>query len=97
MFYPFMKLQGEQRHITESYVSVPPALTITDERGDVWTIGFKTANLLQSPAGEFAFDVLRNGIDTHEIASRIEKRNGKLRIFTAKGWKTWNPVGKYFF
>lgn len=97
IFHPYMVLQGEQQHVTESYVSVPPALTITDERGDVWTIGFQTANPLQSPQGEFAFDVLLNGRDTHEIASRIEKRNGKVRIFTAKGWKTWNPKGRYFF
>src|SRR5262245_20271019 len=32
---PFMVTQV-QRHVTEHYVSVPPALTITDERGDVW-------------------------------------------------------------
>ena len=28
---PFMVLNGEQKHITENYVSVPPALTITDD------------------------------------------------------------------
>lgn len=87
---PFMVLQGEQHHITESYVSVPPALTITDERGDVWTLGFATAQKEHSPCGEFAFNVLRNGIDTHEIASRIERRAGKVRIFTRRGWKIWN-------
>ncbi len=86
---PFMVLQGEQRHITESFVSVPPALTITDEVGAVWTLGFVTAPKEQSPAGEFAFNILRDGIDTREIASRIERRNGKVRIFTRHGWKQW--------
>lgn len=92
--WPFMVPQGEQRHITESYVSVPPALIITDERGDVWTFGFQLAPKKLSPDGEFAFNVLRNGIDTREMASRIERRSGKVRIFTFVGWKWWN--GKTF-
>lgn len=85
---PYMLLQGEQRHITEGYVSVPPSLTITDEVGAVWTLGYKTAPRELSPEGEYAFDVLRDGIDMGEIASRIEKR-GRVRIFTAGGWKRW--------
>lgn len=92
---PFMVLQGAQRHVTESYVSVPPALTITDERGDVWTLGFAAAPKWQSPDGEFAFDVLRNGVGTGEVASRIDRRSGKVKIFTHHGWKTWN--GSFFF
>lgn len=92
---PFMVRQGEQSHITESYVAVPPALTITDERGDVWTMGFKTAQAADAPKGEFAFDVLRNGKDTGEIASRIERRGGKVRVLTKHGWKNWN--GQFFF
>lgn len=92
---PFMVRQGEQRHITEAYVSVPPALTITDECGDVWTMGFQRAQLESSPRGEFAFNVLRNGIDAGEIASRIERRNGKVRVLTKQGWKIWN--GRFFF
>jgi hypothetical protein len=88
-FLPFMVLQGPQRHITENYVSVPPALTITDEVGAVWTLGFKTAPKDLSPEGEYAFNVLRDGIDTGEIASRIERRGGRIRIFTRHGWKRW--------
>jgi hypothetical protein len=87
--FPFMKLQGEQTHITESYVSVPPALTITDERGAVWTLGMQTAPRDRSPDGEFAFDVLRNGVFTGEVASRIERRAGVVRIFGRDGWKRW--------
>lgn len=88
--YPYMMLQGEQRHVTESYVSVPPALTITDEQGAVWTIGFQSAPRDKSPDGEYAYNVLRNGVEVGESASRIERRNGKIRIFTANGWKRFN-------
>jgi len=81
---PYMVRPGEQQHITESYVSVPPALTITDETGAIWTLGFRFG---EAPRGEFAFNVLRNGIEIGEIASRIERRNGRIRIFTRHGWK----------
>ena len=87
MILPFMVRQGEQQHITEHYVSVPPALTITDERGDIWTLGF--TNAPEAPRGEFAFDVLKNGIATGEFASRIERRNGRIRIFAPSGYKRW--------
>lgn len=92
---PFAKPRTEQVHVTESYVSVPPALIITDERNDVWTLGFMTAPRAMSPDGEYAFDVLRNGKWCGEVASRIERRSGRVRIFTVDGWKTWN--GSNFF
>lgn len=79
--------KGPQLHITEDYVSSPPALTITDERGVVWILGLRYG---EAPKGEFAFNVLRNGHETGEVASRIERRGGRIRIFTAKGWKRWN-------
>ena len=78
-----------QRHQTESYVSVPPALTITDERNDCWGLGFNTS----VSGGEFCFDVLRNGMPTGEKANRIEYRSG-VRIFGPEGWKRWN--GRHF-
>lgn len=93
--YPFMKPRKEQVHVTENYVSSPPALAITDTVGDVWTLGFKVAPTHQSPDGEFAFNVLRNGVDTHEVASRIERRNNKIKVFTFRGWKVW--TGESFF
>lgn len=86
---PFAKPRKEQVHITENYVSVPPALIITDERNDVWTLGFMTAPRALSPDGEYAFDVLRNGKWCGEVASRIERRK-QVRIFTQDGWKAWN-------
>lgn len=89
LFQPWMVRQGEQAYETENYVSVPPALHVTDEVGDRWTLGFLTAHKLQAPEGEYGFNVLRDGIDTGEIASRIECRNGKVRIFTRHGWKRW--------
>lgn len=90
ILHPYMFLQGEQQHITESYVAVPPALTITDQYGTVWTLGFQTAPRGKSPDGEYAFNVLRNGVDVGEIASRIEMRNNRIKIFTADGWKRFN-------
>jgi len=93
--FPFMTRDGPQHHITESYVSVPPALHITDPAGDVWTLGMTTAPKHRSPDGEFAFAVLKNGVDMQEIASRIEIRAGKVKIFTTEGWKAW--TGQSFF
>jgi hypothetical protein len=93
--FQFMRPNGEQRHITESYVAVPPALTITDETGAIWTLDQDIAPRHKSPDGEFAFTVLRNGVSCHEIASRIERRGGKIKIFTSHGWKVW--TGQSFF
>jgi hypothetical protein len=93
--HPYRRPRAEQVHITENYVSVPPALTITDEVNSVWTLGLIAAPKHKCPAGEFAFAVLRNGFDVGEMASRIERRNGKVRIFTVEGWKKW--TGASFF
>ena len=87
---PYMVLQGEQKYITDSYVTVPPALVITDSQGAVWTLGFIRAR--NHPKGEYAFNVLRNGLETGEAASRIEYRNNRIRIFTAAGWKRFTGV-----
>lgn len=88
-FQPWMVVEGEQAHVTESSVSVPPALHVTDERGARWTLGFRAAPGELAPAGEFAFRVLRDGLDTGEWASRIERRGGQVRIFTRHGWRRW--------
>ena len=79
--------QGEQTHITDSYVSSPPALVIVDETGVIWTLGTTPG---PAPSGEFAFDVMRNGQRVGEYASRIECRCGKVRIFTRSGWRNWS-------
>lgn len=83
-----MKLQGEQHFETENYVSSPPALIVLEPSGVVWSLGF---NRVFGPRGEFGFDVLRDGVWTGEWASRIERRAGKVRIFTCESfWKVWN-------
>jgi len=89
LYQPWMVVQGEQGHVTENYISVPPALHLTDSAGQRWTFGFITAEKEQSPQGEFAFEVLRDGIGMGEIASRLELRNGVVRVFTRHGWKRW--------
>lgn len=84
---PYMRLHGPQQFITEEYVSTPPALVVIDERANVWTLGTDQG---PGPAGEYAFSVLRNGVAVGEYASRIERRSGRIRIFSAVGWKRWN-------
>lgn len=88
----YMLPPKEQVHITENYVSSPPALIVVDETNTVFTLGFVEC---QGPRGEFGYPVLINGMPSGEVASRIERRNNKIRIFTNVGFKTWN--GKSFF
>ena len=88
--FSFMRPLREQLHITEQYVAVPPALTITDEGNNVWTLGTQMAPRAKCPNGEYAFDVVRNGFATGDFASRIERRGGRIRIFTPDGWKRFN-------
>lgn len=94
---PYMLQPKEQTHITESYVSSPPALLIVDERGTVFTLGEKFAHDPDAPRGEFAFNVLVNGKECGEFASRIERRNGRIRIFGRQGFRTWNGRTQSFF
>jgi hypothetical protein len=86
----YMLPQREQTHITENYVSSPPALIIVDEANNVFTLGFQQ---MAGPRGEYGFPVLLNGQPTGEVASRIERRNGKIRIFTETGFKRWTGRG----
>jgi hypothetical protein len=90
--YQYM-LPAEQQHVTDNDVSSPPALVITDTVGARWCLGTEFARLDDSPRGEFAFNVLRNGVETGEYASRIERRRGKIQIFTRQGWKVWTGRG----
>jgi len=87
-----MRKPAQQQYITEEYVSSPPALLITDDCGDVWTLGTVYGRMSDAPDGEFAFNILRNGQDTGEFASRIERRHRRIRIFTRQGWKRWSGV-----
>jgi hypothetical protein len=89
MILPFMTLNGEQKHITENYVSIPPALVITDEAGNIWTLGFKFGPI---SGGEYTFNVLCNGVDTGKLANRIERRKNEIWIFTLTGWELMKVV-----
>ena len=71
-------------HQTESYVVIPPALIITDERGDTWSLGTEYTI-------DMEFNVIRNDRSTGEFASRIEYRRGHgVRIFGKAGWRVFN-------
>lgn len=89
----YMLQQTEPVHVTEDYVSSPPALWIHDETGATWTLGMRM-HLMREGFGEYCYMVLRNAKPTGEIASRIERRNGKIRVFTDTGWKRW--LGRSF-
>lgn len=93
MIYPYMLKPKEQLFITEAYVSSPPACWIHDERGDVFTLGTDHGErLFDDPRGEYSFAIMHNGHHTGTYGSRIERRNGKIRVFTKQGWKIWSGV-----
>jgi|SRR6185312_14139140 len=91
--------------ITENYVSSPPAAWVVDSAGAVFELGTQryvdpNATAFRQrydtdPRGQFAFNVICNGVDTGEFASTIERRKGRIRIYTREGWKVWN--GRSFF
>jgi hypothetical protein len=81
----------ERENCSEEYVEIPPAYLITDETGAMWSFGTEYAT---GRDRHFEFNVLRNDVDTGEMASRITYRSGKVRIFGSAGWRTW--TGKYF-
>ena len=91
--YPYMQKPAEQTHVSEAYVSSPPALVIVDSGGNVFSLGESFSLDSDAPRGEFSFNVLCNAQETGEYASRIERRNGRVRIFTRNGFKTWNGRG----
>jgi hypothetical protein len=81
-----------RENATQPYVTIPPALIITDANGATWTLGFKYVE----NRGQFFFNVLRNDVDTGEMASNIEYRIGKIRIMCSDGsQKVWRerPAG----
>lgn len=72
---------------TETYVEVPPALLITDERGDTWSLGVQ---YVYHDSSTLEFNVIRNDVDTGETASKIVYRAGRVTIFGKAGRRTWN-------
>ena len=84
MGVPYMRVNQ-----SEAYVSVPPALLITDNRGDIWSLGFEYTQ----PSGRhhYEFNVLLNDVDTGETAERIDYyRGGRVSIYGHYGRKVWN-------
>jgi hypothetical protein len=74
---------------TESYVSVPPALIITDSDGGTWTFGTEF-----NAHGEI--NVLRNDIDTGEFAERIEYLKGVVRLYGKSGLRSFSRSRRHF-
>lgn len=87
--FSHMRPQGPHMPITESYVSIPPALVIRDEEHALWTLGFDYDER-EWRTGRFEYDVVRNGRKTGDFCRVIEFRNKKVRIFGAEGWRQWN-------
>ena len=75
---------------SEAYVEIPPALLITDECGDSWSVGFEYF----MHGDRIHYNVIHNDQDTGEYAEKIVYQNGRVRIFGWYGWKTYN--GKTF-
>lgn len=71
---------------SERDVEIPPAYLITDETGAMWSFGTEYA--LHN--GQFEFNVIRNDIDTGEVANKIVYRGGAVTIFGRDGWRRWN-------
>jgi hypothetical protein len=81
-----LRMRYYRENATQAYVSVPPALIITDSNGATWTLGFKYIE----NRGQFFFNVLRNDVDTGEMASNIEYRQGRIRVRCSDGsLKVW--------
>lgn len=77
---------------SESYVEIPPAFIITDSDGAAWTFGTQYAE----HNGEYEFNVLRDDVDTGEVAKRIVYRKGVVNIFGHYGWKAFSRNRKHF-
>ena len=87
--------QGKHfEYISEPYVSSPPAAYIIAEDSRTFSLGFKM-HQTDKLQGLFEFNVLVDGLDSGEFASKIEKKGRRVRILTRDhGWKIWN--GKSF-
>ena len=82
----------ERANKTETDVEIPPAFIITDSDGAAWTIGTHYA----MHNGEYKFTVLRNDVDTGEMAKRIVYRRGVVCIFGHYGWKRFSRNRRHF-
>lgn len=85
-------LRYERVNATESYVEIPPAFIITDVDGSAWTFGAQYAQ----HGSDYEFAVMRNDVDTGEVAKRIVYQNKQVKIFGSYGWKTFSHSRKCF-
>jgi hypothetical protein len=81
-----------RENATESYVCIPPAHVITDNTGEVWTLGF---DYVEHPF-HYEFMVLRNDKPTGQFAEKIEYRNGVIRLFGKDGMRTLSRNRLFF-
>jgi hypothetical protein len=82
----------EREDKTDSYVEIPPAFIITDSDGAAWTFGPQFAE----HHGEYEFSVMRNDVDTGEVAKRIVYQRGVVCIFGSYGWKRFSRNRRHF-
>lgn len=82
----------ERENKTESDVEIPPAFIITDSDGAAWTFGGQYVE----HNGEFEFSVMRNDVDTGEVAKRIVYQKGVVSIFGSYGWKRFSRNRRHF-
>lgn len=82
----------ERENPSERDVQVPPAFAIHDSDGAVWTFGpqYTLHN------GEFQFSVLRNDVDTGEVAKRIAYLGGVVTIYGDYGRKRFSRSRRNF-
>lgn len=85
-------LRYERENRTESYVEIPPAFLITDSDGAAWTFGAQYAQ----HGSDYEFAVMRNDIDTGEVAKRIVYKKGVVWIFGNYGWKHFSRSRRSF-
>lgn len=85
-------LRYERQNPSESYVEIPPAFIITDVDGSAWTFGAQYAQ----HGSDFEFAVMRNDVDTGEVAKRIVYQKGVVSIFGHYGWKRFSRNRKVF-
>ena len=80
----FGRLKGityRRENPTDHYVTVPPALMITDHDGAVWSFG----NEYRETRWAFEMEVLRNDVKTGHFAERIEFRGGVVYLYGKDG------------
>lgn len=79
----------ERANPTENDVTVPPAFLITDKDGAAWTFGYQYT--FGRDGKTYEFTVLRNDVDTGEVANKIAYVAGVVTIWGSHyGRKRWS-------